>query len=171
MYYLEFIKQFLMKTTCIWLLSLGLLSLLPAAAQQESPFPEEIRGSWEGSGQLFGQEAVFSMTWERLLGGHFLSLAFGNRFTDRSGVERTLEARAYYNLNTRQGYWFDSRGSILPLLFGIEGKTMTVFWGEEATEKGKTTYTLHPFGVQVEDFVFRGEEYVSFGKAEYLKTE
>lgn len=110
------------------------------------------------------------MKWESTLGGQFLSLEFINRFKDSSGMERTMEARAYYNLRTNRGYWFDSRGQTLPLLFEIGDTAMTVFWGEEATEKGKTIYTLHPSGVQVEDFVYREEAYVSFGKAEYLRT-
>jgi hypothetical protein len=82
-----------------------------------------------------------------------------------------MEARAYYNLRTNNGYWFDSRGQTLPLLLEIGATTMTVFWGDEDPEKGKTIYTLHPSGAKAEDYVYRGTDYVSFRNAEYLKTE
>lgn len=159
-----------MKTLYLCFLSLGLLSIPTVYAQPEPGFPENILGKWEGTGQLFGQEATFSMKWESPLGGQFLSLEFSNRFKDSSGMERAMDARAYYNLRTNKGYWFDSRGQTLPLLFEIGETTMTVFWGEEATEKGKTIYTLHPSGAKAEDFVYKGTDYVSFGNAEYLKA-
>lgn len=91
---------------------------------------------------MFGQEATFSMKWESPLGGQFLSQEFSNRFKDCSGMKRAMDARAYYNLRTNKGYWFDSRGQILPLLFEIGEITMTVFWGEEAAEEGKTMFPL-----------------------------
>jgi hypothetical protein len=140
-------------------------------AQPELPFAEQIKGKWKGTGTLFGKEASFSMKWETPLNNHFMSLEFHNSFADAQGVERSLAAQAYYNLETGEGYWFDSRGQVLSLHFEISGNTMTVFWGGKATEKGKTTYSMSPSGVVVEDFVYRGEEYTPFGNAIYLRLE
>jgi hypothetical protein len=159
-----------MKARIPYFLSLGLLSLY-AFAQPGPAFPDKILGEWAGTGSLFGKQASFSMTWKAPLGGHFLSLEFHNSYTASPGVDSSMDAQAYYHLKTGRGYWFDSRGQVLPLQFEINGDTMTVFWGDEATEKGKTLYTISPSGVEVLDFVCRKKEYAPFGNAAYQKID
>jgi hypothetical protein len=168
--YLKSLKKTPVKVRISFSLFLGLFSLL-SFAQPELQFPEQIMGEWKGTGALFGKEASFSMKWEAPLGNHFLNLEFHNSFSDANGVERSMDAEAYYGLKTGQGYWFDSRGQVLPLHFEISGNTMTVFWGDETSEMGKTIYTINPSGVTVEDFVYRGQEYAPFGNAAYFKAD
>lgn len=147
--------------------------LIPAslvAQDQEGP-SVKLLGKWEGSGTLFGQEASFSMYWSEALGGKFLNLAFTNRFTDRNGTERSMEANAWYHLDSGTGYWFDSRGKTLPLTFGIAQDTLTVFWGSGEPEKGKTIYIRKGEQVQVADYVYRENAYAPFGSATYLPKE
>ena len=168
--YLKSHKKIPVKTRITYSICLGLLSLC-AFAQPESAFQGKILGKWSGTGSLFGKDASFSMTWEAPLGAHFLSLKFHNSYTASPGVDRSMDAQAYYNLQTGRGYWFDSRGQELPLQFEIKGDTMLVFWGSEETEKGKTLYTVGPSGAEVRDFVYRGQEYAPFGTASYQKTD
>lgn len=111
----NFTNTIIVKHAYFLLVTVILIANSPAKAQVSPDFKQQIAGSWEGEGTLLGQAATFSMKWESTLGGQFLSLEFINRFKDSSGMERAMEARAYYNLRTNRGYWFDSRrGNITP---------------------------------------------------------
>lgn len=147
------------------------MAWLSSYAQSADDFKQQLLGTWEGKGQLFGQTATFSMKWETTLNARFLGLKFQNGYTDGSGAVRQMQAHAYYNLKTNKGNWFDSRGKSLPLVFTINGNSMTVFWGDEATEKGKTTYRIQDGAVEVEDFVYKDGSYAPFGRASYRKKE
>lgn len=138
-------------------------------AQEKLTFNESIIGKWEGQGALMGNEASFSMNWKNTLGDKFLKLTFQNQFADKSGVKRIMKANGYYNLKTMKGYWFDSRGYMLPLSLEVTEASMTVFWGDETSEKGKTIYTLVGKDINVKDFIFRNDKYLSFGNASYTK--
>jgi len=137
--------------------------------QEKLTFNEEIIGEWEGQGSLMGNKASFSMNWKSTLNDKFLKLTFQNQFTDKSGVKRILKANGYYNLKTLKGYWFDSRGMMLPLRLETTDNSMIVFWGDESTEKGKTIYTLDGKRVNVEDFFLKNDKYIPFGNASYVK--
>lgn len=152
------------------LLSLILMMGTCIYAQQETSFTEGIIGRWEGEGTLFGTEASFSMHWENALDNKFMELDFMNRFTDKSGTDRIMKAKGYYSLKENKGYWFDTRGVMQPLTLKVDKESMTVLWGAESTEKGKTIYTLiNNMEVGVEDFVYKDNDYLLFGKAMYKK--
>ncbi|TAI48826.1 hypothetical protein [Flagellimonas allohymeniacidonis] len=139
-------------------------------AQTQGVFSETLLGGWNGTGTLFNQKASFKMQWENELNSKFMVLNFENRFNDKSGVERVMNAKAYYNLEQNKGVWFDSRGMILPLVLEINNDSMTVLWGDQETEKGKTIYSLvDDEHMSVEDFVFKDNSYMLFGRALYLK--
>tara|TARA_R110002073_G_scaffold108336_1_gene243296 strand:+ start:2716 stop:3258 length:543 start_codon:yes stop_codon:yes gene_type:complete len=137
----------------------------------KTQFIQNIIGKWEGKGTLMRNKAVFSMHWENTLNNTFLKLNFKNQFKDQNGILRELQSEAYYQFSTKTGYWFDSRGMILPLKLKFEDNSLTVFWGDIKTERGKTTYTLNLDQCDVEDFVMRNNQYFSFGKAIYKRTK
>jgi len=145
---------------------------LNTQAQSNQVFTEAIIGVWEGEGTLFQLKATFNMKWETNLNDKFINLTFKNSFTGTSGTETTMSANAYYHLEQYIGYWFDSRGMILPLTFDINEHSMTVFWGDESTEKGKTIYSIKDNEhINVQDFVFRDNTYVLFGEATYKRIK
>ncbi len=162
-----------MNDKIVSLIAILFLTLLTGGGySQSSPnFSELIIGSWSGKGQLFGQEAMFSMKWEDALESKFVRLIFSNKFKDQSGVERIMNAEAFYDMKEGKGYWFDSRGIMLPLKLEFDENSMTVFWGDEHTERGKTVYThLEDDQVGVKDFVFKDGKYLPFGSAEYRRN-
>ena len=141
-------------------------------AQPSQDFTKTILGVWNGNGSLFGQEATFNMKWENELNDKFIKLSFENRFSDKSGVERVMKASAYYNLKENRGYWFDTRGMMLPLKLEIKEYSMTVIWGNETTETGKTIYSIvDEEHLSVQDFVFKDNSYLLFGEATYERLK
>ena len=154
------------------LLPLLLISLsLSLAVSAQKNFADRAIGSWEGTGTLFGQDAQFKMTWEKTLNDKFLKLTFQNRFKVQNGKERVMDAQGYYNTVTGKGQWFDSRGQNLPLLLEIDKKTLKVFWGDDDTEQGRTTYVIVGKKMAVEDYVMKDGLLKIFGKAEYIRVE
>jgi hypothetical protein len=142
-----------------------------AQAQPSKDFTNNVLGAWVGTGTLFQQKASFGMKWENVLNSKFIKLSFENRFVDQSGVERIMKANAYYNVKQNKGYWFDTRGVMLPLKLDIKEDSMTVFWGDEFTETGKTLYTIVNNELSVQDYVFKNNSYFHFGKAIYKKEK
>jgi hypothetical protein len=139
-------------------------------AQTSTNFSHEVIGDWKGNGTLFNYPASFKMEWNLVLDNKFLKLEFENRFSDPSGNERIMNAHAYYDLKNEKGHWFDSRGMILPFKFELKDKMMTVFWGDERSERGKTVYSfIGNNGIHVIDYVFTNGNYQPFGDAKYEK--
>ena len=153
------------------LLILILLLSLSLNSFAQKTFADRAIGTWEGTGTLFGMEARFTMQWEKTLGEKFLKLTFQNRFMDNKGTVRVMDAQGYYNTATGKGQWFDSRGQNLPLLLEIDKKTLKVFWGDEATEQGKTIYMIVGKKMAVEDYVMKDGLLNPFGKAEYERVK
>lgn len=162
----------IMKKRHLHLHLLLLLSLsLSLSALAQKNFGDRAIGSWEGTGTLFGMEAQFQMKWEKTLNDKFLKLTFQNRFKTQNGDERVMDAQGYYNTATGKGQWFDSRGQNLPLLMEIDKKTLKVFWGDDDTEQGRTTYVIVGKKMAVEDYVMKDGMLKPFGKAEYKRVE
>ena len=136
---------------------------------------DRIEGVWNGQGNLFGKEANFEMTWEKTLNSKFFKLTFSNEFSDKEGNIRSLKSQAYYKIMDNEeleGYWFDSRGLILPLKASFADSQLTVFWGDDTTEKGKTVYTINDDGtIDVKDYFRTKDDYKHFGSANYVKVE
>ena len=111
------------------------------------------------------------MKWENALNDKFIKLNFKNSFKDRSGAERVMKASAYYNFKQKKGYWFDTRGMMLPLKLEINENSMIVLWGDKLTEQGKTIYSINENRqLNVQDFVFKDDSYFLFGEATYKKV-
>ena len=160
-----------MKKRTLFLLSLSLSLFFSLACNAQKNFGDRALGSWEGTGTLFGLNAQFKMKWEKTLNDKFLKLTFQNRFKTQNGNERVMDAQGYYNTATGKGQWFDSRGQTLPLLLEIDKKTLKVFWGDEDTEQGRTTYVIVGKKMAVEDYVMKDGMLQIFGKAEYVRVE
>lgn len=113
------------------------------------------------------------MVWERDLGNTFYKLSFENEFLDNTGKKTQLQAIAYYkpiNQNRFTGFWFDSRGMILPLQATFNNGSLETTWGNEQTEKGKTVYTFNNDGTAtVKDYILKSGLSMQFGDAKYKK--
>lgn len=111
------------------------------------------------------------MVWERDLGNAFYKLSFENEFLDTTGKKVQLQAVAYYkpmDKNQFIGFWFDSRGMILPLQATFNNGSLETTWGNEQTEKGKTVYTLNNDGTAtVKDYILKSGLSMQFGDAKY----
>ncbi len=143
------------------------LSLSPAVKGQ---LPEPFIGQWTGTGTLYNQDASFSMKWEKVLNNEFVRLTFGNRLDNGSF---SMQATGMYRIEsdgTVKGSWFDSRGVHFPLNGKTEGSRLTVHWGTEDFEQGKTVYILTgPEAITVTDYVMKNGNYTKFGEATYTK--
>ena len=141
-------------------------------AQSTQNFTNTILGKWNGNGTLFEEKATFIMKWENELNGKFIKLTFENSFKDKSGVETVMKANAYYNLKQHTGYWFDTRGLMLPLKLEINDDSMVVLWGNKFTEKGKTIYSINNNEqLSVQDYFFKDNSYILFGEANYKRLK
>ena len=161
-----------MKNSFIkYLTVLGLWSISFASFGQQNDFWSLIEGEWKGTGNLFGASASFEMSWSNELNANFVKLEFKNSF-ERSGQTYEMTALAMYKVSGESisGTWFDSRGQVLPLKSELIGDVLTTYWGDEKTEKGKTTYSLESMEmIVVQDFVMKEGEYQLFGQASYDK--
>lgn len=148
----------------------GLCLALNFSSQgQNEEFLKTFSGNWKGEGQLFGTLAKFEMTWTETLGSQFIRLEFQNSF-ERNSVTYEMQAMAMYRFGDAKisGTWYDSRGQTLPLTATYENHTLTVLWGDENTEQGKTVYKLTDYKeIVVTDFVLKEGVYSEFGKAKY----
>lgn len=132
---------------------------------------DSFTGQWEGTGELFGQEAQYKMSWEEVLEGQYIKLTFSNEIISNG---QGIKAEAYYKSSGEHdviGKWFDNRGYFVEIEGTLSENSLTNHWVNEH-EQGKTIYILtSQKTISVEDFVWKNEEYVPFGKAEYLKIE
>ncbi|SNY99933.1 hypothetical protein [Flagellimonas pacifica] len=161
------------------IISVLLLTFVPLllSAQETNPkehsfFTPLIDKEWTGNGILMGKDATFIMNWERLWEGKFIKLQFQNNQKLEDNNEIIFMATAYYQIVNEmdvRGHWFDSRGISFPLRGTIDKNTMTILWGNEDTEQGKTVYhhQRDSDNVTVEDFILNKGEYFKFGSATY----
>ncbi|MBG6129486.1 uncharacterized protein YifN (PemK superfamily) [Aquimarina sp. EL_43] len=112
------------------------------------------------------------MDWQSLWDGKFIKLDFQNKRKAKDNGEIVFLATAYYKIENDGkvvGNWFDNRGVSFPLRGTINDNVMTILWGSEETEKGKTIYHYHINSdkITVEDFILNKGEYFKFGNAIY----
>jgi len=145
------------------------------AMAQETELFNKFIGEWHGKGELFGNEAEFTMKWEWVLEKKFVHLIFQNKMRSSNGADRILKAQAFYQITDTegiQGTWFDSRGIVLPLKANIEGFTMTTLWGSLQTEQGQTVYLLKDDdNIEVKDLVYTKGNLQQFGHALYHRIK
>ena len=131
--------------------------------------------NWDGSGVLMGKDAKFSMDWQSVLGDKFLKLEFQNQRKSEDGKNIVFRATAFYKIvndTSVVGNWFDNRGVTFPLKGSIKENVMTILWGSDDTEQGKTIYSYSTENViNVEDFVMNKGTYFKFGNATYNRKD
>jgi len=118
--------------------------------------------------------ATFKMSWTQKLSNAFYHLKFENNRTDQSGNHLVFKASAYYRISgdNISGTWFDSRGISFPLKGNVLENELTIIWGSEETEKGKTIYSyIQNEQIIVKDFIYTDSQYVQFGQADYRLIE
>ncbi len=129
-----------------------------------------LRGSWEGSGTLFGSPARFSMRWDTTDG--LARLHFSNALEEEGGgTTPVLTAFATYRTaEPAEGIWLDSRGETLMLTWTQDGDALVVSW-RSLEESGRTTYrTLTEDAVEVLDEVSTPDGFSVFGRARYTRV-
>ncbi len=119
--------------------------------------------------------ADIRMGWEAVLDGQFMRLNMENRMTGSDGKSWDFKAQAYYRVDKDgaiAGTWFDSRGVSFPLSGRVEGETMTIDWGAEAIERGRSSYRLTGDALEVTDEVYSKEgELRVFGRTRLTRRE
>lgn len=156
-----------------------LLSIIaiPAAFAGENPakdFFTRLAGVWQGSGEVRGMASVQKMNWESVLDGKFLRLSFDNRMSGDDGKAWRFSAQAFYRIQddgTIAGAWFDSRGVSFPLSGNIDqDDTLTILWGTDDTERGRTSYRLTAAGLEVTDEVLMPDGgWRTFGRTRLIR--
>ena len=146
------------------------------AGQDASPAPhpvfERLAGSWEGSGELMGRTARFTMAWEVAPGG-FVRLRFTNAFMGEGGqLQPVLRAEATYRVtgDAALGVWVDDRPQRITLEAELTDSSITTEWSA-ATERGRTEYVVRSASeVVVRDFVYVDGVARPFGEAVYRRA-
>lgn len=144
---------------------------LDTNSKKQSIVTALVNTNWDGVGMLMGKKATFTMNWQKVLGKQFIKLEFQNKRTPENSEAIVFKATAFYKIandSTITGNWFDNRGMTFPLKGHIKENELTMFWGSDTTEKGKTIYR-HPNNttITVEDFILTNGEYYKFGSATY----
>ncbi len=132
--------------------------------------------NWIGSGVLMGKEASFKMDWQTVLNDRFLKLEFQNKRKSGDNEYMVFKATAFYKIVNDTmvvGNWFDSRGITFPLRGSVRNNEMTILWGNDETEMGKTIYRYikDKDEIVVEDFVMNNGKYLKFGNATYFTKD
>lgn len=129
---------------------------------------DALVGEWSGTGTLFGNDALFAMSWAPTLDDRFLELGY-----EIEGPV-SMKARAFYLLgtgDTLRGTWVDSRGEFLDLAATATDSSLAIEWSSPG-ETGRTIYRLlGPNTIEVCDFVRGDDGWRPFGAARYLRGE
>lgn len=146
-----------------------LLALLAGAAQADAW--DRLYGRWTGRGEVSGMAADVGLEFRRTLDGQGRHLSFANRMTGKDGKVWLFRAEALYlcdAVGSCRGHWYDNRGMVLPLTVVTREDRVVVDWGEEATERGRTTYRLMGDGqVEIIDEVLdKSGAWRQFGRIE-----
>ncbi len=161
-----------MKFTAILIIFLSII-YGPAEAQTQ-PFIGKLKpfeGAWKGEGKLFGSPATFQLSFSFELNDNFLQLKFRNAYTAQND-SYAMDALAMYKMesdSTLTGKWFDSRGMMLDLTSTLKNNILTSLWSNDR-EQGQTVYQMiNQNQLLVKDYVYRSNEWVLFGEANYRK--
>lgn len=147
----------------------GAEAAVPPAASgadpaSKPPVLDALVGRWEGSGELFGSDASFTMSWAPVLGGRFLELRY-----EIEGAVR-MSARAHYRVDggrELRGVWIDTRGEFLDLDATASDSSLVTTWASPS-ETGRTVYRVTaPDALEVCDYVRAGDGWRAFGAARY----
>ena len=130
-----------------------------------------VNKNWNGTGMLMGKKATFTMDWQRVLDNQFIKLEFQNKRKSENNEDIVFKAIAFYKIvndTTLIGNWFDNRGISFPLKGHVKENELTIHWGNDETEMGKTIYQYtNNTIITVEDFIMNNGKYYKFGNATY----
>lgn len=130
-----------------------------------------VNKNWNGVGTLMSKKATFTMHWQRVLDNQFIKLEFQNKQKSENNEDIVLRATAFYKIvndTAVTGNWYDSRGMSFPLKGQVKKNELTILWGNDETETGKTIYSYTKNDIiYVEDFIMNNGEYYKFGSATY----
>lgn len=122
---------------------------------------ESLSGRWTGEGKVSGMAASVELEFRSALDGGGRHLTFYNRMQGADGKIWPFRAEAFYLCGKDgvcRGHWYDTRGMTLPLQTASHGDRLVVEWGDEATERGRTTYRIGEGGaLEITDEV-RGKD-------------
>ncbi len=133
-----------------------ILGLLCADAARAAGVWESLHGRWSGGGQVSGMAASVELEFRPALEGRAHHLAFHNRMRMPDASVWPFRAEAFYLCDAEgicRGHWYDSRGTILPVVATSADDRLVVEWGGEGTERGRTTYRLTEDGLEIVDEV------------------
>lgn len=153
--------------TLIAAMALASLSAIPISIAQPTTAAAPVAsldwlsGHWAGEGTFMGMKSKATIHASPILGGRFVEIRYAVEAARPSGPPVTFEGRGVHRLGAEgwTGHWFDSRGEVLPVKGSVsaEGgaKSFTTAWGDAATERGETRYSLSADGstLTVEDRV------------------
>jgi hypothetical protein len=129
-------------------LLVGIVLTSTYAAELRADAWDRLYGQWAGHGEVNGMQAEVVFQFSRTLDGRGRQLRFENTMTGNDGAKSIFRADAYYMCDdaarTCKGHWYDSRGVMLPVTVATQDDRLVVDWGDEATERGRTTYLVTP---------------------------
>ncbi len=121
------------------------LSLALACGHAQADIWESLTGRWAGKGEVSGMAANVELEFRSALGGGGRHLTFYNRMQAADGKVWPFRAEAFYLCGKDSGcsgHWYDSRGMTLPVKTASHDDRLVVEWGDDATERGRTTYRI-----------------------------
>jgi len=132
--------------------------LLGTAASAQAPAGalDWLHGRWAGTGTVQDSASAATLEVATTLGGRFVELRYA--FTTHAERPFRFEGRGFYRPDGAiwRGQWFDSTGATRPLSGTVTGTTLVTEWGDDATERGRTTYRLEAVdSLEVTDEVLR----------------
>lgn len=132
------------------------LSLLFSGRASAEDVWQSLIGRWQGSGEVSGMAATIALQFRPAFGGRGYHLDFENRMRGKDEKTWQFAAEALYRCDAAgacRGHWYDSRGMVLPLNATAQSDRLVVEWGDESTERGRTTYRLDEDTLRITDEV------------------
>lgn len=129
------------------------LSLALACGHAQADIWESLAGRWAGQGEVSGMAANIELEFRPALDGRGHHLAFFNRMRAADGKTWPFRAEAFYLCEKGgacHGHWYDTRGMTLPLKTASHDDRLVVEWGDDNTERGRTTYRIGADGKKLE---------------------
>lgn len=147
--------------------------LLSSSISSQSFFEEVLNKHWEGEGEIINIPAQFNMNWNQVLDNQFYILTFQNS-RKTNDIENVFQAIGYYKIENEHlvnGYWLDNLGNMYLLKGEVTSKKMTIYWGSEEINVGKTIYEIKENGkIEVIDFTIRDKKEIIFATAQYTPS-
>lgn len=132
-------------------LALALIAPVSAQAPVAAPTLAWFHGAWSGSGTIFGRPATMTMAVAPgLLGKATLLTYTVDVAATGSQPHFQFEGRGVYRVaddGRVTGHWSDSQGNFHPIGGRIEGRSLTVNWGDPRTELGRSIYAVGDDGM------------------------